>query len=190
MKRVIINLIETQNEIQHLMEIMKVVPEFEEVCNLFNEKYYLKTISNKNSFGNGLSGIFLIEVKDNTLYIDNENFSEVFRQLGLLNAYHLTELIPRKYKKYFMAITSLIYHLLNEKNIRTTDKVYKIRLNNHKIKKVNSNKVILKNYKYEKKENQGHIYNRSDKQWKVRGHYRNVRGTLYWVNSYDKQFII
>ena len=45
-------------------------------------------------------------------------------------------------------------------------------------------------YVYVKKENQGHSYQRSDKQWKVRGHYRNVRGTLCWVHGYEKQFNI
>ena len=53
----------------------------------------------------------------------------------------------------------------------------------------NPNKVEIKHYKYEHKENQGHIYNKSDKQWRVRGHYRNIKGTLYWVNEYEKSFI-
>lgn len=191
MKRVIINLIENQNDINQLTELMLNVPEYDEVCNLFNEKYYLKTISTTDNFGSGYTGIFLIEIKNGKLYVDNECYNKILNKAILCNKFGVIQLLSRQERKIIIGINSLIYNLLNKKEIRTAKQFYKINLENNKMKQIyNSNKVKIKNYKYEKKEYQGHSYNRSQKQWKVRGHYRNVKGTLYWVNSYDKQFIV
>lgn len=191
MKRVIINLIENQNDINQLTELMSNVPEYDEVCNLFNEKYYLKTISTTDNFGSGYTGIFLIEIKNGKLYVDNKDYNEILNKAILCDKFGVIALLSMHERKIIIGINSLIYNLLNKKEIRTAKQIYKINLENNKMKQIyNSNKVKIKNYKYEKKEYQGHSYNRSQKQWKVRGHYRNVKGTLYWVNSYDKQFIV
>lgn len=193
MKRVIINLMETKKEIDNLDNLLQSLndyPVYSEVCNLFNEKYFLKTLSKVDNFGNGYTGIFLIEVKDNTLYVDNKDFCQLLNTANICSKLDLMHLLPKEDRKIIIGVNSLLYNLLNEKEIRTATKVYKVNLNNNKIKKIyNSNKAEIKNYKYEHKENQGHIYNKSSKQWKVRGHYRNVKGTLYWVNSYEKSFI-
>lgn len=193
MKRVIINLMETQKDIDnltHLTKVMSCFPKYSEVFNLFNEKYYLKTLSNKDSFGDGYTSIFLIEIKNDKLYVDNEEYDILFERAIMCSNLGIINLLSKKERKIFIGINSLLYNLLNEKEIRTAKKVYKVNLNNNKMKQIyNPNKVEIKHYKYEHKENQGHIYNKSDKQWRVRGHYRNIKGTLYWVNEYEKSFI-
>ena len=188
MKRVIIDLIEDKQDLDNLAKLMVETPRYSEVCNLFNERYFLKTVSKEDRFGSGYTGIFLIEIKDEDLYVDGNKYSTIFKFTEMYNIVGMTKSVPLQYRKIIMAVNSLVYNLMNKKEVRTSDKVYKVNLNSRPSK--NSNKVIIKDYVYAKKENQGHSYQRSDKQWKVRGHYRNVRGTLCWVHGYEKQFNI
>lgn len=51
MKRVIIDLIETQKDVEDFNRVSEQItnsPRYSELCNLFNEKYYPKIISKKN----------------------------------------------------------------------------------------------------------------------------------------------
>lgn len=192
MKRVIIDLMETQKDVEDFNRVSEQItnsPRYSELCNLFNEKYYLQTLSKKDNFGNGDTGIFLIEVKDNELYIDNNSYTKIYNTVMMFEKLGMVNRISKYERKVLLAITSLIYNLIKEKEIRTSEKTFKINLKNFKTRKEN-NKIMLKDYKYAKKDYQGHTYTKSDKQWKVRGHYRRIHDTLCWIDSYEKSFIL
>lgn len=147
--------------------------------NLFNEKYMVEIgITTKDKT------FVLVDIIDDIVYVEGYKPSDVIAMVEKA----MNENTTLNERKAYVTVICLTLSMIQEKVIRTSDREIKINLNYRPCK--NTNKYVeIKNYKYEKKEYQGRPYHKSDKTWKVRGHFRNVKGTLHWIASYDKQFI-